>query len=44
MTLSLAYISWYNDGVVILDITDPYNPEEIGRYLGTNEDGVLNDF
>lgn len=40
----LAYISWYSDGVVILDITDPYNPEEIGRYLGTNEDGVLNDF
>ena len=40
----LAYISWYNDGVIILDISDPYNPEEVARYLGTNEDGVLNDF
>lgn len=27
-----AYISWYSDGVVVLDISDPYNPVEIGRY------------
>lgn len=27
-----AYISWYSDGVVVLDISDPYNPIEIGRY------------
>lgn len=27
-----AYISWYFDGVIILDITDPYNPVEIGRF------------
>jgi hypothetical protein len=40
----LAYIAWYNDGVVVLDITDPYNPVEVARTLGTNEDGVLNDF
>lgn len=40
----LAYIAWYNDGMVVLDITDPYNPVELARYLGTNEDGVLNDF
>ena len=40
----LAYIAWYNDGMLVLDITDPYNPVEIARYLGTNEAGVLNDF
>ncbi len=27
-----AYISWYTDGVLILDISDPYNPVEVGRY------------
>lgn len=27
-----AYVSWYSDGVVILDISDPYNPVEVGRY------------
>ena len=40
----LAYIAWYNDGMLVLDITDPYNPVEIARYLGTTEAGVLNDF
>lgn len=27
-----AYISWYSDGVVVVDVTDPYNPVEVGRY------------
>ena len=27
-----AYISWYSDGVLIIDVGDPYNPVEIGRY------------
>jgi hypothetical protein len=27
-----AYISWYSDGVLVLDITDPYNPVETARY------------
>jgi hypothetical protein len=27
-----AYASWYTDGMVILDISDPANPVEIGRY------------
>ncbi len=40
----LAYIAWYNDGVIVLDISDPYNPVEVARYLGTNEAGDLNDF
>jgi hypothetical protein len=40
----LAYIAWYNDGIIVLDITNPYTPVEIARYLGTNEDGDLNDF
>ena len=40
----LAYIAWYNDGMIVLDISDPYAPVEIARYLGTNENGELNDF
>ena len=28
-----AYISWYWDGMLILDVTDPYNPVEIARYF-----------
>lgn len=27
-----AYLSWYSDGVLILDISDPYNPVEVARY------------
>lgn len=27
-----AYFSWYSDGVLILDISDPYNPVEVARY------------
>jgi hypothetical protein len=29
---NLAYISWYSDGVVVLDISDPYDPVEVARY------------
>ncbi len=28
-----AYIAWYWDGMVILDITDPYNPVETARFF-----------
>ncbi len=28
----LAYVSWYSDGMLILDVTDPYNPVEVARY------------
>jgi hypothetical protein len=27
-----AYVSWYSDGVLVLDISDPYNPVEVARY------------
>ena len=27
-----AYFSWYSDGVLIVDISDPYNPVEVARY------------
>jgi hypothetical protein len=27
-----AYISWYSDGVLAIDVTDPYNPVETARY------------
>lgn len=32
-----AYISWYSDGVLILDISDPYNVKEVGRYHEAGE-------
>lgn len=28
-----AYISWYSDGMLVLDITDPYRPVEVARYF-----------
>jgi hypothetical protein len=33
-----AYIAWYNDGMMVLDISDPYNPVEVGRYTASDED------
>ena len=27
-----AYISWYSDGVVAIDVTNPFNPVETARY------------
>ena len=43
---TLAYISWYWDGILVLDVTDPYNPIEIARYLDRSgpNDGLANDF
>jgi hypothetical protein len=32
-----AYLSWYSDGVLVLDISDPYNPVEVARYSGGGE-------
>ncbi|HEY5671292.1 MAG TPA: PA domain-containing protein [Anaerolineales bacterium] len=32
-----AYIAWYTDGMLVLDITDPYNPVEVGRYTASGE-------
>ena len=31
-----AFISWYSDGVLVLDISDPYNPVEVARYHETD--------
>ncbi|KAB1186684.1 MULTISPECIES: PA domain-containing protein [Haloferax] len=28
----MVYISWYSDGVLIVDISDPANPVEVARY------------
>lgn len=46
---NLAYISWYSDGVVVLDISDPYNPLEVARYHESGEEfearnGGIQDF
>ena len=34
-----AYVSWYIEGVVVLDISDPTDPVEVGRY-DTHEEAV----
>ena len=41
-----AYVSWYWDGMLVLDVTDPYNVVEVARYLDTSgpNDGMANDF
>jgi hypothetical protein len=28
-----AYLSWYWDGMITLDVTDPFNPVEVARYF-----------
>ena len=33
-----AYVSWYWDGMLVLDVTDPYNPVEIARYFDNSEE------
>ena len=33
-----AYISWYSDGVVVVDVSDAYNPVEVGRYHQAGSD------
>jgi hypothetical protein len=33
-----AYVSWWSDGMMVLDITDPYNPVEIGRHSASGQD------
>jgi hypothetical protein len=35
-----AYVSWYYDGMLVLDVTDPYDPKEIARYFD-NSPGFL---
>ncbi len=41
-----AYVSWYWDGMLVLDVTDPYNVKEVARYLDTSgpNAGLANDF
>jgi hypothetical protein len=42
---TFAYISWYWDGMLILDVTDPHNPVETARFLdNSTNDGLANDF
>ena len=40
-----AYVSWYSDGMLVLDVSDPYNPTEVGRFLDASSNGgEPNDF
>lgn len=33
-----ATFSWYSNGVIVVDVRDPYNPVEVARYNPTGED------
>ena len=33
-----AYVSWYAEGVLVVDISDPYNPVELARYHGAGDE------
>jgi hypothetical protein len=33
-----AYISWYSDGMLVVDISDPYDPVETARYSPGDEE------
>ncbi len=35
-----AYISWYSDGLLIVDITDPYNPVETARFFDNSPEFI----
>ncbi len=34
---TLAYFSWYRDGMLVLDVTDPYEPVEVARFFDDSE-------
>ncbi len=35
---TFAYISWYRDGMLVLDVTDPYAPVEVARFFDNSEE------
>ena len=40
-----AYVSWYWDGMLVLDVSDPANPVEVARFLDNSTNGGQpNDF
>jgi hypothetical protein len=34
----MAYVSWYSDGMLVIDVSDPENPVEVGRFLDPPND------
>ncbi|MDH3638459.1 MAG: hypothetical protein OES09_08330 [Gammaproteobacteria bacterium] len=36
---TFAYVAWYWDGMLVLDVTDPYNPVEVARFLDDSDNG-----
>jgi hypothetical protein len=43
---TFAYVSWYWDGMLVLDVTNPNKPVEVARFLDRSgpNDGLANDF
>jgi hypothetical protein len=37
---TFAYISWYSDGMVVLDVTDPYHPVEVARFFDNSAEFI----
>ena len=34
----MAYVAWYSDGMLVIDVSDPENPVEVGRFLDPPND------
>ncbi len=37
---TFAYVSWYSDGMLVLDVSDPYNPVEIARFFDNSQEFI----
>ena len=35
-----AYLSWYWDGMLVVDVTDPYNPVEVARFFDNSPEFI----
>jgi hypothetical protein len=35
-----AYLSWYWDGMLVLDVTDPFNPVEVARFFDNSPEFI----
>jgi hypothetical protein len=35
-----AYVSWYWDGMLVLDVTDPFSPVEVARFFDNSPEFV----
>ncbi len=37
---TFAYVSWYSDGMLVLDVSDPDNPVEVARFFDNSQEFI----